>query len=276
YHAGNFADVVKHVCLIALLQSFLRKPTPFCYLDTHAGNGYYDLFDEFSAKKKEYANGVEKVIAQNNPPPLVKDYLKCVHQINSQLSATKFSSLRYYPGSPMIARHFMRPQDSIIACELQLEVYQALKKVFAGDAQTAIHHQDGFLGLKAFLPPSERRGLVLIDPPYEDPDEFTRIVQTLPRAIQRWDTGTYAIWLPIKEKKALERFYRAIQQTINFPIFAIELTIYPELAQHLNGCALVIINPPWQFDQTMQTVLPWLWKALTINNQGAFRAYSLK
>src|SRR3990167_10901800 len=106
YHAGNFADVIKHIFLIALLQSLLRKETPFCYIDTHAGAGYYDLFSEFANKNKEYEGGIEKIIRQDHPPPLIRSYLHCIHQINNQLTNTHFSSLRYYPGSPQIARYF--------------------------------------------------------------------------------------------------------------------------------------------------------------------------
>jgi 23S rRNA (adenine2030-N6)-methyltransferase len=276
YHAGNFADVVKHVILIELLAALAKKNTPYCYIDTHAGTGYYDLFSDHAKKSQEFVNGIEKVIQHNNPPPLIKQYLDYVHRLNNKLSGAKYASLQYYPGSPMIARYMARGHDRIVACELQPQEYESLRETFAGDKQVAIHHTDGFLGLKAFLPPQERRGLVLIDPPYENPDEFTRIAHALPVALKRWETGIYAIWYPIKEKAQTERFYRTLKEHIDKPILAIELTIYPDLPQHLNGCGLVIINPPWQFDTAMQAVLPWLWKALTINDQGAFRTQILK
>jgi 23S rRNA (adenine2030-N6)-methyltransferase len=276
YHAGNFADVIKHVILTALITSLKRKDTPFCYIDTHAGAGYYDLASDFALKSKEYVNGIEKIIQQDNPPPLVKLYLDAVHNINNKLTQSKYASLRYYPGSPMLARYLMRPHDRMIACELQPQVYQTLKTTFAGDKQVATHHADGFLGLKAFLPPHERRGLVLIDPPYENPDEFTRIAHSLPTALKRFESGVYAIWYPIKDKSQVERFYRAIKDHINHEVLAIELSTYPDLPNHLNGCGLVVINPPWQFDQSINDILPWLWKSLTINNQGGYRTYKLK
>lgn len=276
YHAGNFMDVVKHVTLTALISALHRKDTPFCYIDTHAGTGYYDLFSDSANKTKEFEGGIEKIIQQENPPPLIKRYLDCVHQLNNRLTASKYAALRYYPGSPMFARLLLRPHDRIIACELHPEEYQTLRTTFAGDKQVSIHHTDGFLGLKAFLPPKERRGIVLIDPPYEDPDEFNRIAHSLTGAIKRWDSGIYAIWYPIKEKSQLQRFYRSLRANISQPIYIIELTIYPDLPQHLNGCGLAVINPPWQFDESINEILPWLWKALTINNQGAFSTSFLK
>jgi len=276
YHAGNFADVIKHVTLIALLSALQNKEKPLCYIDTHAGTGFYDLFSEQAKKTHEYTGGIEKVIQCERPPAVVKRYLDCVHEINNRLSDAKFASLRYYPGSPLIARQLLRPHDNIIACELHPEEYQLLKNTFAGDKRVAVHHLDGFLGLKAFLPPAERRGLILIDPPYENPDEYTRIVHSLPFALKRFPTGIYAIWYPIKEKADTERFYNALNKNIPLPIFVMELTIYPDLPQHLNGCGLAIINPPWQFEQTVDEFLPWLWKALTINDQGAYRTHLLK
>lgn len=276
YHAGGFSDVVKHVILTALLTSLTRKDSPYCYLDTHAGIGYYDLSSTFSNKTKEYESGIEKIIQADNPPPLVKRYLDCVHQINNKLSGAKYASLRYYPGSPMVARSLIRPHDRIVACELHTEDYQLLKNAFINDKQVAVHHTDGFLGLKAFLPPKEKRGVVLIDPPYEDPDEFKRIAQTLPTALKRWENGIYAIWYPIKDEIQLKKFYKTLTDNISAPIFVIELTIFPNIPNHLNGTGMVVINPPWQFDESIKEILPWLWNVLSINGQGHFRAQSLK
>lgn len=276
YHAGSFTDVFKHVIVFSLLKLLQRKDNAFCYIDTHAGAGYYDLFSDFANKTKEYQGGIEKLIQHDKPPALIKEYLDDIHHINNRLLNAKFASLRYYPGSPLIARQLLRPHDRIIASELHPEEYQALRNTFAGDKQVAIHHTDGFLGLKAFLPPNERRGLVLIDPPYEDPDEFTRLAHTLPVALKKWQTGIYAIWYPIKESAKVEQFYHALKDSIQKPILAVELTIYPDLPQHLNGSGMVIINPPFQFEHALQDIVPWLWKALTINGQGTYRTYFLK
>lgn len=276
YHAGNFADVTKHIILTALISCLSRKDTPCCYIDTHAGTGCYDLTADFASKTKEYENGIEKVIHADNPPPIIRHYLDCIHRINNRLSHAQFASLHYYPGSPLIARDLMRPHDRIIACELHPEEYQQLKKTFSGDSHVAVHHLDGFQGLKAFLPPKERRGLILIDPPYEDPDEFTHLAHTLPTALKRFETGIYAIWFPIKQTQQMEHFYTTLKSSIEREIYAIELTIYPDLPNHLNGTGMVIINPPWQFSAMIDQNMPWLWKALTINGQGGFRAFRLK
>ncbi len=276
FHAGSFTDVVKHVVLIALLEAIARKDKSYCYIDTHAGSGAYDLLSEQAQKTKEFVSGIEKVIQCENPPAIVKHYIDCIHHINAQLTGEKFSSLRFYPGSPLIARYFARPHDRIIACELQPQEYQSLRNTFINDKRVAVHHMDGFLGLKAFLPPPEHRGLILIDPPYENPDEFIRIAHALPTALKRFAGGVYAIWYPIKTKSQIEQFYKTLKREIAQPIFTIELTIYPDLANHLNGSGLAIINPPWQFAETIEEILPWVWKALTINNQGAYHASLLK
>lgn len=276
YHAGNFADVTKHVILTALISCLSRKDTPYCYIDTHAGTGCYDLSSTQATKTNEFQNGIEKIIHHDNPPPIIRHYLDCIHTINNRLSGAKFASLQYYPGSPLIVRQMARSHDRIVACELHPEEYQQLKNTFNGDKQVAVHHTDGFLGLKAFLPPKEKRGLVLIDPPYENPDEFTRLAHSLPVALKRWQTGIFAIWYPIKEKKQVEQFYNSIKTHVDQPALAVELSIYPDLPNHLNGSGMVIINPPWQLDEILDQNMPWLWNALTINKQGAYKAFMLK
>lgn len=277
YHAGNFADVVKHLVVVGLISSLLRKETPFCFLDTHAGAGYYDLLSEPAKKNKEYLLGIMKIIAQENHPSLVKRYLSCIQKINSQLSQSRFASLRYYSGSPLLVRSLLRPQDRIIATELHPQEFQELKKSCGHDKQIFLHSMDGYHGLKAFLPPKERRGLVLIDPPYENPQEFKHILLALGPALKRWETGIFAIWYPIKEKATTQHFHHLLKEAIQRPLLAVELSIYPEdLPSHLNGCGMVIINPPWQFEQEMNKVMPWLWRKLSMSQQSRFQVFHLK
>jgi len=277
YHAGNFGDVLKHITLIAIISSLLKKETPFFYLDTHAGAGYYDLLSEIAKKNKEHELGIMKLMQQDKPPGLIKYYLNCVREINNRLSQSKYSSFRYYPGSPFIVRHLIRGKDHMTLTELQPQEYQALRLAFNMDLQVSIHNIDGYMGLKAFLPPRERRGLVLIDPAYENPDEFTRITTNLPLALKRWETGIYAIWYPIKERVQIDRFHRLLRETIERPMLVIELSIYPEdMPSHLNGSGMIVINPPWQLKEEIEAILPTLWKYLSHSQQGMASCYLLK
>jgi 23S rRNA (adenine2030-N6)-methyltransferase len=271
YHVGSFTDVFKHIVLTILIESMKRKDAAFCYIDTHGGAGLYDLSAAFSEKTKEYKTGIEKIIQGDNPPSLVKHFLHCIHQINNDLLHAQYAALRYYPGSPVLARKLLRPHDRLITSELHPEEYQSLRNTFAGDKQAAIHHTDGYLGLKAFLPPKERRGLILIDPPYENTDEFAHIARSLQTALKRFETGVYAIWYPIKDKASVDAFYRTLKANVNKPILRVELTIFPDLPSHLNGSGVAIINPPFKLEETLNETLPWVWKSLTINDQGAFR-----
>jgi 23S rRNA (adenine2030-N6)-methyltransferase len=266
YHAGNFGDVLKHITLIALLQALSRKENAFCVLDTHAGVGRYDLLASTTQKSKEYVQGIGKIWHEPNTPPLIKDYIDCIRQMN-----TASEALRFYPGSPAITRYFLRPQDRMILTELHEEDWQLLKTHFSRDKQIAIHHHDAYQALKAFLPPKERRGLVLIDPAYEQPDELNTAVSALSAAVTRWPTGVFALWYPIKESRSIIRFQRALKLKISEPLLAIELNIYSDnLPHYLNGCGMIIVNPPWQLKQTIEEIVPWLWKKLSINKQGKY------
>ncbi|MES2218151.1 MAG: 23S rRNA (adenine(2030)-N(6))-methyltransferase RlmJ, partial [Pseudomonadota bacterium] len=248
YHAGSFADAFKHIVLVALTQALLRKATPFCFLDIHAGLGVYDLADTSAQKSNEAAGGIRKIVAAANPPPLIQDYLACVAEFNN-----KAADLRYYPGSPMIVRELMRAQDRMVLTELHDETWQQLKDNFYHDRRVGVHHQDGYQALKAFLPPKERRGLILIDPPYEKSDELAAIPKILGQAIPRFETGVYALWYPIKEKRSLVRFHESLKNKISRPVLLAELCIYPEdIATELNGCGMAIVNPPFQVRETLK------------------------
>ncbi|MBA3662463.1 MAG: 23S rRNA (adenine(2030)-N(6))-methyltransferase RlmJ [Gammaproteobacteria bacterium] len=273
YHAGNFADVLKHIVLIGLFDALLRKDKPFCYLDTHAGRGYYDL-SKMAQKTQEYEEGILKILAEDNPPLLVKKYLHAVRELNQELAGSNQSPLKFYPGSPLLAQRFKRESDSLIACELHPETFQFLKSSMTGITQVAIHHIDGYLGLKAYLPPKERRGLILIDPPYENRDEFKNIIAALKIALKRFDHGIYMVWYPIKDPYQVLYFKKQLQ-TLDQTILMIDFTIHPPIAQFLKGCGLAIINPPYGFQQTINQLLPWLWNALTINHQGGYSTYLL-
>lgn len=263
YHAGNFGDVFKHILLIELITALQRKENPFCILDTHAGIGLYDLSAATTQKLKEYKSGVNKIVAEKNLPDAAKKYIDCIMSFNPGNTSVKI-----YPGSPMIAKYFLRAEDQLILSELHPNDYALLKKKFRGKKNTAVHHQDAYLSLKAFLPPKARRGLILIDPPYENNNEYTQINQGLAEAIQRFETGVYAIWYPIKDKSPLKKF----STSIKLPMIAAELTVFPETSPlHLNGCGMLIINPPWKFDTALKNILPWLWEKLSVEKQGRYQ-----
>ena len=248
FHAGNFADVFKHVVLSMLLKSLHKKETPFCYLDTHAGASRYDLTSAAAQKTGEYRDGIKR-LWNSQPMPELADYLAAVRSLNDA------DSLRYYPGSPRVARFFLRPQDRAVLFELQSEECAQLKTEFAGDRQVLVQGQDGYAGLKALLPPKERRGLVLIDPPYESDKEFEQVIDGLRIAHARWDTGMYALWYPIKGRPPVERFHRMLVATGIRKILLAEFSPYPEDSGfRLNGCGMVVINPAWKLDETLHSV----------------------
>ena len=264
FHAGNFADVFKHVVLIELIESLKQKDKPFCYLDTHAGRGLYDLKSEAAEKTLEYENGVARLLNATLSESLQK-YVALVMSCNSE-------SLRYYPGSPYLVKNLLREADRMVLSELHEEEYQLLKDVFYRDRQVAMHHLDAYLGLKAFLPPTLRRGLVLIDAPFELKDEFKRIIDGLKQALKRWDTGIYAIWYPIKDKLEVQAFIKQVK-ILGKPYLNMSLQPFADdYAFGLNATGMLIINPPWQFDKTMDKILPELWRVLSVNGQGNYHS----
>lgn len=265
FHAGNIGDAFKHIVLLGLLQSLQRKDTPFCYLETHAGAGKYDLSSPMAQKNGEFNAGIGKIFTAENPPSLVNDYLACVTQMNPA------EKLLVYPGSPFFALSSLRTQDRMVLSELHPEAFQELKSALRHDKRVVIHHQDGYQSLKACLPPKERRGLVLIDPPYENPKELSSLPSILAQALKRWETGIYALWYPIKNRPPVDVFLRELKHQIQKPILITELSVLPEEVQtSLNGSGMVIVNPPWQFDELLQQVVPWLWNALAIEGKGRY------
>jgi len=251
YHAGNFADVVKHALLTLVIAHLKRKETPFRVIDTHAGIGCYDLEGIEAGKTGEHRDGIGRLLESGPLPPLLDDLLVALRAVNPD-----WPTLRFYPGSPCIARALIRPQDALTLVELHPEDAQELKREFARDPQVAVHEADAYASLKALLPPKERRGLVLIDPPFEVRDEFRRIAKGLALALDRWPTGIYAVWYPIKEPEPVERFLAELSG-LGRPCLAAELYRYPpDVPDRLNGTGLAVINPPWKLDEALDELLP--------------------
>ncbi|RJF83767.1 23S rRNA (adenine(2030)-N(6))-methyltransferase RlmJ [Azospirillum cavernae] len=263
FHAGNPADVMKHAVMALILDHLRVKPAPFCVLDTHAGIGRYDLTSEAAQKTLEYENGVGRLFGAHAPHPSLTPYLDAVAAINPD------GVLRAYPGSPRIARAALRPQDRLVLGELHPDDAHALRREFRDDPQVAVHEIDAYVALKAHLPPKEKRGLVLIDPPFEQPDEFSRMVEGLAAAHRRWPTGVYALWYPIKERAAVWRFQEAVEKTGIAKILLAELTWHPEDTHlRLNGSGLLIVNPPWRLDETLKETLAALHAVLPTTGGG--------
>ncbi|HEY7872041.1 MAG TPA: 23S rRNA (adenine(2030)-N(6))-methyltransferase RlmJ [Rudaea sp.] len=266
FHAGNFADVFKHAILTGLIESLKAKQTPFRYLDTHAGAGKYDLRGEQARKTREHEAGVQRLLNAVRLPAALHIYLNLVRALNSE-NATH--DIAIYPGSPLIASLLMRESDHATLCELQADETARLKELFAGDARIFVHQRDGYAALTALLPPPERRGLVLIDPPFEAQEaEFDAIQGALNSALKRWPTGMYAIWYPIKLRHPTQRFRRWFEQRRIPKVLCAEMLLHPDnSALRLNGCGMVIVNPPWKFDRQLAELLPVLREHLA---QGRF------
>jgi 23S rRNA (adenine2030-N6)-methyltransferase len=266
FHAGNFADVFKHAILIGLLEALKAKQTPFCYLESHAGAGRYDLQGEPALKTREYENGVLRLLAATRLTPQLHIYLNLVRALNAH---ARSSEIALYPGSPLIASLLMREQDRAVLCELQEAEAAQLKDLFARDARVSVHRRDGYEALAALLPPKERRGLVLIDPPFEaQEDEFHAIETALAAAYARWSTGIYAIWYPIKLRSQTLPFQRWFARHKIAKVLCAELLLHPDnSALRLNGCGMIIVNPPWKFEQQLTQLLNTLLELLA---QGRF------
>ena len=265
FHAGNFADVFKHIVLSLLFKALKRKDKAFCYLDTHAGSGIYNLYSEAAQKTQEFNNGIGRIMGLTDIPPLITEYVSIIRELNTQ------NNLQFYPGSPLIAQALLREQDKMILCELHQTTVDQLKQNLWRDKRVAIHHQDGYQSLKAFLPPKEKRGLVLIDPPFERNDEYENIIKLLKQALQRWENGIYVIWYPIKDKNNVKRFLYHLKNLTVKNLLNTELQVYPEdIILRLTGCGIAIINAPWQLDKQIHALMPWLTKILAIEGPGSW------
>jgi 23S rRNA (adenine2030-N6)-methyltransferase len=254
FHAGNFADVVKHVVLVALLQALLRKATPLYVQDTHAGRGMYDLDSEEARQTGESADGIGRIWQCREAPTAVQQYLEVLRECNPGLPAPK-----YYPGSPVIAQALLRRQDRLLLTELHPQDHAQLVRQFHDDKRVHVHKQDAYQGLKAFLPPTEKRGLILIDPPYERKDEYTRVVTALQSAYARWRQGVFAIWYPIMSRGLQNRFLQEIAASDIRKILHSEFRIAPFAAERqFVGCGMLLVNPPWQIETALTACLEWL------------------
>jgi 23S rRNA (adenine2030-N6)-methyltransferase len=260
YHAGNFADVLKHTVLQALIESLQAKPAPFCYIDTHAGSGNYPLEGVEARKTGEHKDGIARLHPAEKVPALLQRWRAGILSGEGNEGGLKF-----YPGSPLQVARLLRPNDSAQLCELHAEEAARLRHLLHRDPRMHVHQRDGYEALKALLPPKEKRGLVLVDPPYEAQEaEYRTIEQALKAALQRWPTGIYAVWYPIKLRSQVQPFLRGLRRIGARRVLRVELLVHPDDSPlRLNGSGMAILNAPWNLDDVLREPLRTLGELLT-------------
>jgi 23S rRNA (adenine2030-N6)-methyltransferase len=271
FHAGSFADVHKHIVLVRILEHLRGKPTAFRVIDSHAGAGRYDLLGPEAARSGEWQGGIARLLAArqsleaSGAYALLEPYLDVVAALNAD-GALPGGALRFYPGSPLIAKARLRPQDRLIACELEPRAAAALKAALRGDPRVKTLAIDGWIAVNANVPPKERRGLVLLDPPFEDAADFNRLSGALEQAHRKWPTGHYMLWYPIKERDAPDALARRLRRLAIPKILRCEITLGPPRADAgLVGSGLILVNPPFPLEKELRALLPALAPLLSEN-----------
>ncbi|MFC0180677.1 23S rRNA (adenine(2030)-N(6))-methyltransferase RlmJ [Thorsellia kenyensis] len=268
FHAGNFADVLKHIVQVLIIESLKEKEKPFVYLDTHSGAGRYSLSSDEANKTGEYLEGIVRVLEASNPPELIKPYLSLIHELNPKI---KDQALRYYPGSPIIAKALLREEDRLLLAELHPSDQVFLKKGFLHDPRALIKLGDGFHLLKSHLPPLERRGLILIDPSYELKEDYQQVVKALKEGYKRFATGIYALWYPVVFRQNIKKMCTELKESGIKKILQIELGVRPDSDKRgMSASGMIVINPPWKLENQMKEILPWLTKVLAPDGHGHF------
>ena len=253
FHAGNHADVIKHLVLVLTLDYYQRKDKPFWYIDTHAGSGLYRLSSAESQKTREFTQGIQTLWNASDLPNDLQAYLDLIRQLNPQ------RSLEYYPGSPWLAANLLRKYDQLRLFELHPNDFTALDNNLGQDKRVHLSKQDGLKGLLGLLPPITRRAVTLIDPSYELKTDYTEVVSTLTKAYQRFATGTYLLWYPVIERQRVKQMIQGLQQTGIPGVLQIEFCpVADSPGLGMSGSGLFVINPPWLLAKQMQTLLPWL------------------
>src|SRR3981189_1359164 len=263
FHAGGFADVIKHIVLVRILTYLQDKQAPFRVIDTHAGVGLYDLTGEEARRGGEWLTGIARMMQarfSEKTAPLIKPYLDIVRAFNPE------RDLNAYPGSPLIARALLRPQDRLTACEVEPKARKRLIDALRRDTQARVVDLDGWVALPAFVPPKERRGLVLIDPPYEQKDEFERLAAGFAQAFTKWPTGSYLLWDPVKRRRATDSLARHVTEVVSAgtspgKCLRVEFSVAPQTADAaLASAGLLIVNPPWTLAGELRAIPPELEK----------------
>lgn len=263
FHAGNHADVLKHIVQTLIIESLKEKEKPFLYLDTHAGAGCYQLTNAHATRTGEYLEGIARLWQQEEVPELILPYLEAVGSLNTS------DELRYYPGSPLLAAKLLREQDLLMLTELHPTDFPLLRTEFSRDKRVRVCREDGFGQLKSKLPPASRRGFALIDPPYELKQDYSAVVKGIVEGYKRFATGTYAIWYPVVHRQQIKRMLKELEATGIRKILQIELAVKPDSDQlGMTASGMIVINPPWKLASQMASILPWLHKTLVPEGTG--------
>ncbi|MBV9980753.1 23S rRNA (adenine(2030)-N(6))-methyltransferase RlmJ [Bradyrhizobium sp.] len=274
FHAGGFADVIKHIVLVRILIYLQEKPAAFRVIDSHAGAGLYDLTSDEAQRSGEWLTGIARIMQARFSDAafaLLKPYLDIVRAFNTG------GELAAYPGSPLFTRALLRPQDRLTACEIEPRARAHLIDALRRDAQARVVDLDGWTALPAFVPPNERRGLVLIDPPFEARDEFERMAEGFAKAFAKWPTGTYVLWYPAKSRRASDELADRVAEAAASARPAgkglrLEFSIAPQTAESaLTSTGLLIVNPPWTLASELKTILAELTKPLGQGGPGRYR-----
>ncbi len=269
FHAGNFADVLKHVVLMMLVGHLKKKPASFLFLDTHAGRGTYDLSEAEAQRSGEYRNGIGRLLElrEASLPAEVAAYVRLVRDAAGKGN----SAITAYPGSPIIVSRMRRATDRMVLVEKMPKEADALRAALGRQRLLSVIDGDGYAALKAQLPPRENRGLVLIDPPYESDLEFDSVLAGLELAHERWPTGTYCIWYPLTDRAGPTRFHRGLERSGIRSVLDVSLRILPPDAQvGMSGAGLTIVNPPWMLDDNLRELMPQLHCLLSPEGLGEF------
>lgn len=269
FHAGNFADVFKHAVLCRILNYLRAKPAAFRVIETHAGAGLYDLSGAEASRGGEWRDGIARLMAAELAPPvaaLLTPYLEVINALNER------GRLKLYPGSPALARAWLRPQDRLIACEIEPQAAAALRQNLRNDIRIKTLDVDGWTALGAYVPPKERRGLVLVDPPFEDRADFRRLAHGLADAHRKWATGIYALWYPIKGTAERDALAKSLRRQGIAKMLRSEIVVAPlGNPDRLNGCGMILVNPPWTLENELAVLLPALASILGREGKGSFR-----
>ncbi len=270
FHAGNFADVLKHIILIKILEHLKKKDKPFCCIDTHAGPGEYALDDGYALKNREFENGIVKLWQRDDLPDDVANYVNIIKKFNNT------DELIRYPGSPLIIKQFLRNKDRLFLYELHSTEIELLNISVTRDRRIKVFHADGLKNVLGLLPPNEHRGMILIDPSYEIKSDYNLVIETLIQMHKRFATGIYALWYPVVERSRNKQLEKAIKTSGIKNVQLFELGIKTDTHEHgMTASGMIVVNPPWTLVADMQQILPWLADVLGIDGAGLYRIETL-